>query len=434
MAMSEGGSMGVWLASSIAVLFVGGLLTVLAVLLERSSPIRLRHWAEEAGGKLEALYKEPLRFEVFGFLLSGLARLAPIALLLCVWRSLSAAGNATPALIAALVTSVLVGGLEVVSRFLSARDPEAALRMLTVPYRVLLLLLAPLIAVLGPLVPPRFVQRREEDGEPEASEGEIEAFLTVGTEEGILEPGEQEMIKGIVDLGETLVRSVMTPRPDVVAARIDIDIDELAELFLSSNHSRIPLYRESIDHVAAVLHIRDLLRGLRASTPVSVEDIANAPFLVPETRPCDELLEQFQRLHQQMAIVVDEFGGTAGLVTVEDLVEEIVGEIADEHEQRVPDREQLPGGSWRISGRAHRETLTEIFGVLLDDVAEDTVGGMVFSLLGYVPQAGAATESRGLRFTVGEVEDRRIQSVVVSLVEEPSPETAPAEAEELGPR
>ena len=412
-------SLGFWIASTVIVALAGPLIAVLAALLERTGPIRIRHWAEEAGGKLEALYEESLRFEAFGFLLSGAARLLPVAFFGLLWKTLAIASVGGAPLLAAIVVVVGAVGVEIACRILSARDPERALRRLTPLYRLMYFVLNPFVSMVRRLLRPNLVERREEDGEPEASEGEIEAFLTVGTEEGILEPGEQEMVKGIVDLGETPVRSVMTPRPDVVCASIDDDVDTLAALFLESNHSRIPLYRDSIDHVVGVLHIRDLLRGLRAPVLPAISEIANEPFLVPETRPLDDLLEQFQRLHQQMAIVVDEFGGTSGLVTVEDLVEEIVGEIADEHEQPVADREELSEGVWRLSGRSQPDIVTEIFDVAMDEVVEDTIGGLVFSLLGHVPEGGETTESRGLQFTVGEVEGRRIHSVVVTRIVEP---------------
>jgi putative hemolysin len=245
------------------------------------------------------------------------------------------------------------------------------------------------------------------------TEDEIEAFIDVGTKEGILDPGEEELIMGVIDFGDTLVRSVVTPRIDIVCASVDSDMDELADLFLSSKHSRIPIYRESVDHIVGVLHIRDLLRGQRSSTPMALKDLAMPPYFVPETKPLTELLKEFQEQRQQIAMVVDEYGGTAGIVTVEDLLEEIVGEIEDEHDEAAPIQEALPNGSWRIDGRESLELLDELFDVDIEEEPFETVGGLIFGRLGSVPRPGEAVESHGLKLMVERIDGRRIRSVLV---------------------
>ncbi len=389
------------------------LVQVLAALLDRSGPIRLRYWAEEASGRVLGLFEEPLKFEVFRYLLSWLARMATVALflvLLAVTRGLW-----SPPWLAAIVTvGLILGATELVIRSLVGRDPERALRRFTGIYRVALFFSMPLISVLAPLMPAAVVERREDEGE--VTEDEIEAFLDVGTREGILEPGEDDLIQRVIDFGDTIVRSVVTPRIDMVCAPVTSSLETLAELFLSSKHSRIPVFEKSVDHIVGILHIRDLLAGLRDDAAPSAVELAMEPYFVPETKPLNELLSEFQALHLQMAIVVDEYGGTSGMVTVEDLLEEIVGEIEDEHDESAPVNEQLENGGWRLDGRVPVESLDELFDAELEEEAFETIGGLIFGTLGYVPQPGESLEIGGLEFQIESVEQRRIKSVAVRLL------------------
>jgi CBS domain containing-hemolysin-like protein len=397
---------------------------VLSALLERSGPIRLRHWSEQAGGGLRRLYENPVRFGVYRYLLSLAGRLAPIVLFLTLAELLTAWNRAFPRTWSLAAALLLVAATEAVNRALLAQDPEGSLRWLTRLYRVVLFLLTPLVALIAPLVPKRSLDRREEDeeGDTSATDEEIEAFIDVGTREGILEPEQGEWLWSIVDFRDTLARSVMTPRIDMVCAPVDAALDALAERFVESGHSRIPLYQDNIDHILGVLHIRDVLRALRLPTPPAVRDLIKPPLFIPETKPLGELLKELQARFQQVAIVVDEYGGTAGLVTVEDLLEEIVGEIMDEHEALVAELEPLDNGAYRLDGRAHIELLDELFEVEIEDPEYETVAGLIFSALGHVPQPGETVDCFGLRFTVEAVADRRIQTVKVERIPPPAGE------------
>ncbi len=391
---------------------------VLSALLERSGPIRLRHWAEQAGGSLRRLYENPVRFGVYRYLLSLAGRLGPIIVYLVLAEMLTGWNRAFPRTWALAVALLLVAATEAGNRGVLAQDPEGALRWLTRLYRVVLFLLTPLVALIAPLVPKKSLERREEDeeGDTSATDEEIEAFIDVGTREGILEPEQGEWLWSIVDFRDTLARSVMTPRIDMICAPVDSTLDALAERFIESGHSRIPLYQENIDHILGILHIRDALRALRLPQPPPVRDLIKPPLFIPETKPLGELLKELQARFQQVAIVVDEYGGTAGLVTVEDLLEEIVGEIMDEHEALVAELEPLDNGAYRIDGRAHIELLDDLFEVEIEDPEYETVAGLIFSALGHVPQPGETVDCFGLRFTVEAVADRRIQTVKVEKI------------------
>ncbi|HEX6861652.1 MAG TPA: hemolysin family protein [Thermoanaerobaculia bacterium] len=422
------------LAWIVALLLPASVITsVLSALLERSGPIRLRHWAEEAGGLLRTLFENPVRSGVFRSLLSLAGRILPLALFLALAALLRDLGALAPTAWAFGLLLAIVAVTEAANRAMVGHDPERALRLLTRAYRVAYYLFAPLVTLFSPLVPSRAFDRHEDNNDGKAtesaSEEEIEAFIDVGTREGILEPEQGEWLWSIVGFSDTQARSVMTPRIDMVCAPVDTPIDALAERFIESGHSRIPIFEDSIDHVIGILHIRDVLRAVRSKEPLAVRDLVKPPLFIPETKPLGELLRELQARFQQVAIVVDEYGGTAGLVTVEDLVEEIVGEIMDEHEALVAELEPLENGAYRLDGRAHIELLDELFDIELEDEEPEyeTVAGLIFSELGRVPQVGESVESHGLRFTVEAVADRRIQTVLVEKIAPSEEETEEAE-------
>jgi CBS domain containing-hemolysin-like protein len=401
-----------------------GSVLVAAALLERSGPIRLRHWAEEAGGRLRWLYERPRAFEVFRFLLSSGARLLLLALLAGVAGWLDGLGVRRPWGVALAVVFAVVVVVELANRALVAPHPEPVLRRLTGLYRVIAAVLLPAVVLLRPLFPFRR-ERDEEEGE--VTDEEIEAFIDVGKREGILEPQQEDMVWGVVDFGDTLVKSVMTPRTDLICAPVETRLDELADLFVESKHSRLPLYEGSVDNMVGILHLRDLLAGLRQTPRPGAFALAKPPTFVPETKPLFELLKELQTRHQQLAMVVDEHGAIAGLVTIEDLLEEIVGDIVDEHEDLPPLYEALPDGSWRLDGRAPVDVLDDLFGLDLSQLPFETVGGLVFSALGTLPKNSDTVELHGLRFTVETTDQRRVRTLRVERLEAPEEPVVAAE-------
>lgn len=403
-----------WLGFAFAWLLPAALFSVLAALLERSGPIRIRHWLEEAGDGLRTLYSRPPRFEGFRFLVALLSSVARAGLLgVAIWALVLAQVRA-PLLWALVVVVPALAALELVNRYLVSHHAEESLRWLTPVYRGLSLLLRPLVPLVAPLLPS---DRSEEEDDDEASEGEIEAFIDVGRREGILEPEQMELLRGLVDFGDTQVRSVMTPRVDLVCAPVTSCRDELVELFLRSGHSRIPLFEDSIDQVVGILHVRDLLRMVHRGEE-DVRPRLQSPHFVPETKTLGQLLRELQELHQEVALVVDEYGGIEGLVSIEDLLEEIFGELADEHDRVVSTEVELPDGSWRVDGRVHLDHLEELLDVDIGEQEYETVGGLVFGILGHVPREGDVVEADGLRFQVEGADHRRARRVRVSKKEE----------------
>ena len=404
-----------WLGAAAVGAAIAFFLLLVSALVERASPIRLSHWTEKAGSRLEALYDRPRRFEAFRFLLTAFGALAPVALFAVVERAMATSGVSAPLWAAAGVVAVFVAVTEWVSRYFVAHHAEAALDALTWPLRFLAVLALPAIALLARALPTVDADDEEDDEEDdEVSPNELEAYIDVGRREGILEPEEEALVKSIVDFGDTLVRQVMTPRVDVHAAPLESTAEELAELFFSCKHARLPVFRESIDQIVGILHIRELFQSMHDDCETDIASLAKAPLFVPESKPIRALLSELQTLHQQMAIVVDEYGGVAGLVTVEDLVEEIVGEIADEHEVEELSTETLDGGGWRVAGRTELWELAALVGrEEIEDGAYETVSGLICGSLGYVPKPGERVPLAGLSFKVESADARRVITVVV---------------------
>ncbi len=304
-----------------------------------------------------------------------------------------------------------LGFLEWFNRFLVERYAEEALGRSSLLLRPLAVALLPLIWGLAPFTAPQTTEQEED--EDAASEDEIDAFIDVGVREGILEPEEEDLVRSIVDFGDTQVRSVMTPRVEIVSAPVESDFEDVARRFFESKHARLPLYRESIDHIVGILHIRDLFEAMHRGESNDAARLSHPPLYVPETKLLRDLLQEMQTLHQQMAIVVDEYGGVAGLVTVEDLVEEIVGDIRDEHENHEIERERIDERRWRLPGRTHLEDLEDLFDVDSDELPYETLSGLICGELGYVPKPGDVIEAHGLVLTVEDADERRVTSVEV---------------------
>ena len=225
---------------------------------------------------------------------------------------------------------------------------------------------------------------------------------------------ERELIMSVLEFTDTIVREVMVPRTDMVAIGGDASTDDAVDLVLESGRSRIPVTGESVDHVVGVVYGRDLLELFdQEASAQSVRKIMHEAYFVPETKPISELLREMQANQQHMAIVIDEFGGTAGLVTIEDLIEEIVGEIVDEYDEEEPMIVEIDG-AWLVDARLDVDDLAEVVGVDLPSDEWDTVGGLVLELAGRVPEEGETFNHDGLVFTAYSVQGRRVAKVKVS--------------------
>jgi len=225
---------------------------------------------------------------------------------------------------------------------------------------------------------------------------------------------EREIIEGILDLEETIVREIMVPRIDLVAIEAGTPIREAVNVVLESGHSRIPAYKESIDNIVGVLYVKDLLKSLsKGDWETEIRPLLRPPYFVPETKRASELLREMQRDKVHIAIVVDEYGGTAGIVTIEDILEEIVGEIQDEYDVEEPLLEELRDGEYILDARLSLDDLEDILGFEVDVEGVDTVGGLIYSYLGRVPEKGAKVPLGNFELEVLSVVGRRIKKVAM---------------------
>ncbi len=259
---------------------------------------------------------------------------------------------------------------------------------------------------------------------------ELMIIVERGGEQGVIEAEEQQMIGAVLELGDQRVHEVMVPRTDITALQEDAPLDQVIDTIVTAGHSRIPVYQDSIDNVIGILYAKDLLPVLAKGDKYDVNSLLRTPLYVPESISVDDLLHMLQRRKVHIAIVLDEYGGTAGLVTIEDLIEEIVGEIQDEYDVEEPMVEKISDDQARIDGRASIDDLVDTFGIELnvDDREQyDTVGGLVYHEIGGVPQVGDTVEVNGLTLTVESTDGRRVGKVLV--VKHPETTNASAEAD-----
>jgi len=280
--------------------------------------------------------------------------------------------------------------------------------------RALALIARPCVAVLNFFQ--SLIDLTDEHGkaeeEPTSAEN-IEALISAGTEEGLIEEEDRELIQGVVEFGDKVVREVMTPRPNIVAIPAEATLEELRQLVITEQYSRVPVFEESIDRVIGFVHVRDMFEldeAERANR--TVRELVRPILFVPETKPVSDLMRQMQQENTHMVIVVDEYGNTAGLATMEDLLEVIIGEIRDEHEPDSDVQEDGQGG-FIVSGNFDLDRVADLFNSFHreDEIESTTVGGLLSEWLGRVPKPGEVVERDGLRIEVLASDELRVEQV-----------------------
>lgn len=295
---------------------------------------------------------------------------------------------------------------------LTGHDPAAWINRLFPFY-------APMHQVMAPLIAPvarRFALQRESAKDPDAEPGTgdaVTALLEEGEAEGILEQTDSELIRNVVTFGDTVVREVMTPRTRIRSLAADAPVEEAWALFRETLHSRLPLFEGRSDHLVGVLLLKDLMK-LPQGPAQDLRSIMKAPLFVPESKPVNEVLRELQRARTHMAVVVDEFGAVSGLATMEDLLEEVFGEIQDEHEGGAELSEPHPG-TFLVAGQVHVEDLAARMGLAWERDGFDTVAGLVMARLGHVPVPGEQVAVEGARITVLKMEGPRVLQLRIQV-------------------
>ncbi len=329
------------------------------------------------------------------------------------------------AAIAALIIVTVILALftivfaELVPKTLALANPERYALALSRPIDFLARILGPVVIGLTRLT--RTIARilgSEVSSEAAITAEELRLIIERGGEQGVLEAEEEQMINAVIELGGRRVHEVMVPRVSIVGIRVDASFEDAIDVVVEEGHSRIPAYEDSIDEVVGILYAKDLLPYLKsdAAPRPPLRTLLRPPVLVPESMTIDDLLHELQRRRVHIAIVLDEYGGTAGIVTIEDLLEEIVGEIQDEYDVEEPMVVRLSENEARIDGRADVDELRELFDIQLDleDEEEyDTIGGLLYHRISGVPSPGDTIKVDGLTLTVETTDGRRVGKVLV---------------------
>jgi len=358
----------------------------------------------------------------FGFALSAMIQILLVVVAVLITSiSLNLFPDPRLVLVGLLAGLILAGVFrQLVPLFISTRNPEATLLFL-------LPIIRPFFPIMAFIADPfqRLFDRSKrkehftETGEPEEEEddsGDLQALIDVGEAEGILEEEEGELIHSIIEFGDTRVNEVMTPRPDIVAVPDTATVKEARDIILESKYSRLPVYRDQIDNVEGIIYVRDLLCcWAEGREDESIRPLVRSVYFIPETKPVADLLEEMQKAHVQLSMVIDEYGGVCGLVTVEDILEEIVGEIEDEDiaGEELEEIVEGPDGFYEVSGSTEIGKIERLFD--MEIAADDftTIAGLVINEQGKVPGVGERLTIRGLEVEVIEADERRISRVRV---------------------
>ncbi|CAN5782969.1 hypothetical protein BH24ACI5_BH24ACI5_03060 [soil metagenome] len=396
---------------AIVAVYVGTIETAFSALMRLS----LRLMAERGGrdDRLGFYLEDPIRLFLPARLLLGLIfSLATMFIAILTGRT----GLPAIGMLLVFVAVFILVCEHVLPILIVRRNPERMLEVLLPPFDVLARAVRPLTNSLTRLI---LDPRREPNGAgaaPEAAIGEVlQAHAESEGEQGLIEEEGRKLLQSIVDFGDTLVREVMTPRPDMVAISGDATLADVRALFQEQEYSRIPVYGENLDNILGLVYVKDLIQLQGGSEDAHLQpDLAQllrpATF-VPETKRVADLLKEFQRKQTQLAIVVDEYGGTAGLATIEDLLEEIVGEIRDEYDVETEPITEEPDGSFVFSGKVNFDDVRERLHVEVEPEGFETVGGYVLTRVGRVPAVGEKFELDGMDVEVLEAERRRIHRV-----------------------
>jgi putative hemolysin len=380
---------------------------------------RLREMAEEEGrepGPLAPLLKQP--HELLVTLLVGitLVNIAASAMAASVAGRLFGDSGLVVAIPAMIFLLTVIG--EVLPMTLAVEHPRRFSVWVNRPVGWLSILLSPIRIGLGGFtaLTLRLVGSERRVGEPAISEEELRTLVDVGAREGIVDRTEREMIHKVFELEGTLVRAVMVPRPDMFCLDVTTPPGDLLDLLRENLHSRVPVFEDNIDQIVGVLYTKDLLPYLRGlPRDFDLRARLHPPYFIPESKRADALLREFQAKKLHVAIVVDEYGGTAGLVTLEDLLEELVGEIRDEFDEEERLIQKVDRRSFRVSGKLPIDELNAAAGLDIPKASFDTVGGWVLDLFGRVPHKGERKQTDSVTVAVEKVERTRVVEVLVTL-------------------
>ncbi len=370
--------------------------------------IRIRRLAkegEENARIVEELIREPEKLLTSILIGNNLVNIAAASVATAV--AIQIFGNKGVGIATGIVTFLILVMGEITPKSIATRNAEKISLTLAKPIKLLIKILTPAIALLTFVTLP--IVKKSGKTKHIVTEEEIKLLVEMGEKEGVIERKEKEMIKGVFEVGDMVAKEVMVPRVDMVCIELNSSLKEALELIRKTGFSRIPVYKENRDNIVGILYAKDVLRNL--DRQVKIEEIMRQAYFVPETKKLGELLKEMQQKKLHMAIVVDEYGGTAGLVTMEDILEEIVGEILDESEMEEEMIKQIDENTWMVNARARIDEINEALDLQIPEEEFETIGGLVFNKLGKIPKAGDSIKINGIKITVEKMRDKRIRRV-----------------------
>jgi putative hemolysin len=409
-----------WLFIVLIIILIGisALLTAFRTALRAVSRLRVRYLSEQdaPGAKtLENLIVKPSRLMSSLILIDNSSNILAVALATAYATSYFADYAALIAS-ASMIFLILIFG-EIVPRTYGIRRAES-IALKTAGFLNLLARVFSPVTMLFISIANIFVKLfggKPIDELPVATEEELISMVGAGEEEGVIEEEEKELIHSIFEFGDTIVREVMVPRMDMVAVGVDASIEEVLSFIIKEGHSRIPVYQDTVDNVIGIIYAKDLLVQLsKGKIDVPLQKLVRPVYYVPESKKSSELLRELQKKRLHMAVVVDEYGGTAGLVTIEDLLEEIVGEIFDEYDLEEILIEHTGEDTVRMDARVNINEANELLNANLTSDEVDTIGGFVYGLFGHIPKPGEEARFENLVFKVEKVIGRRISKILIT--------------------
>lgn len=382
------------------------------------SRVKIKHLVEEkvpSAIRLEKLLEQPSKFLSTILLVNNLVNIAAASL-----ATMLAARyfeHYVVAISTGIMTFIILVYGEIIPKSFAAQNAEKIALRVARPISILQTLFYPIVHAFI-LIANLFIRllggKTMKEG-PFLTEEEIKTIVSVGEEEGVIEAEEKRMIHSIFEFGDTIVREVMVPRIDMICVESSYPVKRALQLIAEEGHSRLPVFEGNIDNVVGILYARDLLVRLsRGKADKPLKELVRPAYFIPETKKVNDLMRELQKVRQHMAIVVDEYGQTAGLVTMEDLLEEIVGEIYDEYDLEEPPIEAIGKDRIRVDARVALDKVEEELGLKLPESEADTIGGFVYSLIGKIPAEGEKVVHDNLTFTVEKVEGRRISKILIT--------------------
>jgi putative hemolysin len=318
-----------------------------------------------------------------------------------------------------VITFVLLVFGEVIPKAIAHHNPEKTFLLLSAPMNVALIILRPFSAFFSWIsrIALSVFGGEEQKRSLGITEDEIKAIIEAGEIDGAIEEEEKEMIHSVIEFGDTIVKEIMVPRVDMVCVEVQTSMEEILDVMAEEKLSRLPVYEETIDTIVGVIHIKNIMNFWRKNVKdMQAIEFISMPYFIPETKKVSELLKEFQANRMQIAIVVDEYGGTAGLVTMEDLVEEIVGEIKDEYDESGPLIRKQDDGTYLVDSKTEIHHLNEQLDLNIPSEEYNTVGGFVLWILRRMPRKNEVVPYQNLKFTVTEADRKRIYKIQLAIL------------------